>query len=336
MTVIVVENTMGNLTFSGLTFLTLLVGSSAALWSGPGRKLLKCPSSYVKPKCSCQSNGVESSIQCKGITDVQELQEAFNFNWGKTNAFDYFWLENSALPSLPDGVFKEVSFKLFHFMMSNVSNVADNVFQGSENSATEINIYDSNMSDFNFKSLLILPNLKTVFIGKSHVKKVPQNIFSSLPFLETLYLRDNDIAEILPDTFVSLPNLKYLDLAGNKLTEIKNGALNLSPVKDKKKGVSIDLENNQISSIEPQVLAGIATPGYIDVQENKLTSVSEEVFKPLLDTMVKQNAGNTDVWLNLRGNPIDCKNVDWIKQNKGYTEKLLGFRFTCPDVNKPV
>ncbi|CAN7974680.1 unnamed protein product [Ixodes persulcatus] len=146
------------------------------------------------------------------------------------------------------------------------------------------------------------PKLLTLNLGKNKLRTIPAQAFRH-PTLETLVLSENPIVSIGANAFAGLRGLKELLLSGTRLATL--GDYSMRILSDQP-GLTINLADSLISSISRTAFAETA-PQRLDLGGNNLTTLSEDVFGPLLVRMLRSPRQFGEVpLLGLGNNPLSC------------------------------
>nr|WNA22119.1 Toll-like receptor 4 [Altica viridicyanea] len=106
--------------------------------------------------------------------------------------------------------------------------------------------------------------LKTLDLGKNHIKTVTNSSFEGLEMLYGLRLVDNHIVNISRDAFSTLPSLQVLNLASNKIKYVEQSAFSSNPTLK-----AIRLDANELTDISG-VFTNLKTLVWLNVSSNKL------------------------------------------------------------------
>ena len=133
---------------------------------------------------------------------------------------------------------------------------------------------------------LHLPNLESMTLnGGEHISKFPR-----LPKLKYLRFCYQPIASIAKEAFSDLESLEWLDLSGNgknqTLSHLDTDALKLSA----KNLTQLDFRSfNSLTSFAPNFISNISPNLEIDFLDDNIVALEENVFKPILETLLAGN-----------------------------------------------
>lgn len=148
--------------------------------------------------------------------------------------------------------------------------------------------------------------LKTLDLGKNHIKSVTNASFEGLEMLFGLRLVDNHLVNISRDAFSTLPSLQVLNLASNKIKYVEQSAFSSNPTLK-----AIRLDANELTDISG-VFTNLKTLVWLNVSSNKLLwfdfshlPVSLE-WLDMHDNQVPELANYYDVRNNLKIKMLDA------------------------------
>ncbi|CAG9857202.1 unnamed protein product [Phyllotreta striolata] len=159
--------------------------------------------------------------------------------------------------------------------------------------------------------------LKTLDLGKNHIKSVANSSFEGLELLFGLRLVDNHIVNISRDAFSTLPSLQVLNLASNKIKYVEQSAFSSNPTLK-----AVRLDANELTDISG-VFTNLKTLIWLNVSSNNLLwfdfshlPVSLE-WLDMHDNQVPELANYYDVRNNLKIKMLDASYnlITEIKEN---------------------
>lgn len=260
-------------------------------------------SSGVPAQCQC-SNHTRGSVNV--FCDRLNLQELPTLGLDVIPIHTYS-LEGNNLTTIRTGNF--FGLKISHLSLKrNQINALDLLaFWGLEYHLDNLDIGYNQLTAVPADALRLLRNLRTLNLEGNKISVLCNNDFSSLDRLEVLTLSRNPIVSIQNEAFrgtrlsllsldgialrrglqdiptKDLKNLRSLSLVDNALQEIPSGWFRgLSSL------VSLNLDSNNISVIEPSDLDGIHnTLVTLEINKNKLKKVPKRALRTLkvLDTL---------------------------------------------------
>ncbi|CAG0902953.1 unnamed protein product [Darwinula stevensoni] len=182
----------------------------------------------------------------------------------------------------------------------------------------KLQITNSALGDFPWDILPQFSNLTHLFLYGNPLTTLPRLDSASL---KQLILFQDEIATI--ESVSSLPNLEVLHMASNPLSEIPIGFFSVLG--------NLDMFFCQSCSLGPTLATGILTFGFgpettIHLQNNELTELTEEVFRPMVQ-ILSQGSGT----IQLSDNPVDCGcSIAWWVLNPQFHWTVQG---QCADGN---
>lgn len=291
------------LKYSGLILSTLMLGT------------------LIPPSLStCIIHG--TSVKCSGNVTIEQI-EAF-FKNTSTKAMNAFELSSSRAekPIFLTNVFNGVSFYVAH-LSGQLEGVADDAFIDSQKTLTSLIV--DNAEPFTKFNLSALATPQTIEINLTNVT------LATVPPIDCNAKGANDFVYEIHDTQVKVLQTglwKYCssELASfvieNSVNSIEKNAfyLDSKPVTM----FTIAVKSANLTTIAPNFLNTDALKDTdhvvltLDFKGNKMTEVSEEVFKPYFNML------NIKTEIYMAGNPLACDcRFAWIVRNKAYFSKLV-------------
>uniref|UniRef100_V5H2K9 Putative membrane glycoprotein lig-1 n=1 Tax=Ixodes ricinus TaxID=34613 RepID=V5H2K9_IXORI len=284
-----------------------------------------CPDVEAFRPCTCDHEG----INCMRANSTQELIRVFRTPGA--NEHESLWIQKTPIQSFPAGVLGD--FKFRHVQLEINANLT--AFDlGSLNNTKKflvsISLFKNALSSFDFKGISSFPKLLTLNLGKNKLRTIPAQAFSH-PTLETLVLSENPIVSVGSRAFAGLQSLKVLLLSGTRLTTLGDNSMRFL---SDWPGLTIDLADSFISSISGTAFDGSA-PQRLDLSGNNLTTLSRDVFMPLLVRMYHRSwQFGGEPMLALGNNPLSCYGCSFrwlvsLRKRRGFDSIL--FDFACRD-----
>lgn len=277
-----------------------------------------CPPSHLISPCECNGEG----INCMKAKDDAELQKVFA-NIPRPWAFRGVWIQITDMSIVPSYMFKDIQVRDFHLEVNRIGEVLPNAFNGSEQSATIINLFGNRIYKFPYDDLKKFSFLKTFNIARNKINNIPEDAFRGILPLTTIVFAENVIDSIGPNAFEDLPNLQRLDLSHNRLNILGPQSMSMrvhSPV------LTLNLANNSLTSVSPTAFQD-AKPKLIKFAMNRLQYLDGTVFLPLIRRMVSVR-GLIDVSFN----PFVCQGCSyrWMVMSQRSLQHLIR-GFLCKD-----
>ena len=246
---------------------------------------------------------------------------------GKTE-LEQFYIENNEVKDIPANLFKDTAkLDWISFAGNNLTSIEKNDFAGLDNltildlgsnaiKSIEAGAFDSltKLDDFGLGSnkLTDLPSdlmksmgatLKSISLDNNELVKIPDTV-EQLQALQTLAIFNNKITNLDNIDFSKLPNLKVLNLKSNEIKELPSNML-----AQNKNITQVDFFDNKITSVSkdmfPKVDGGIHK---LDLQLNEMVVVDPEVRK-MAKSFNKQYPQKTV--LNFNASADAEKNIKW-------------------------
>ncbi|CAG0889568.1 unnamed protein product [Darwinula stevensoni] len=294
---------------------------------------IPCPDPEDISPCTCsydEENG-QVSADCS-LANVSEIYSAFNdvvweFNtWG-----------NVAITELSGGIFGNVSFQHVFIMYSeNLVTIDPSFLLAMKDTLVTVSFTSGRLEDFPWDVVPQLVVIEQISLDGNAVTTVPELQSSTL---QSLWLRDNRITT-LQEKWI-LPIFSSLALGGNPFSEFSSGFFadfgqfgsfycqecNFGPTLNSGKLEfntrqlwELHLEGNHITTIEAGAISGYTAETKLNLDENSITEVKEEVFRPILEVL-----SSGDGIVSLLDNPIQCVcSMAWLVLNQTLLEHVVG------------
>ncbi|CAL4166241.1 unnamed protein product, partial [Meganyctiphanes norvegica] len=298
-----------------------------------------CPDADTIYPCTCYVDQDTNyiNLNCSSVEGEDELAQVFT-SLPSMN-FDVLIMKyNQHVKVLKNGVFGQVTFKLFSLTWGVIEEIEPGVLDGSQDTALMMEFDTNYISIFPFESIDNFTNLIYLSLGANNITafpilrsqsltdlwlisnpmgNIPADAFEHLPSLSTIQLGYCNITSIEPGHFSNLPKLLDLDLQYNLLSHIPSGAI----ATGSSKSYDIQLSNNKIVEVEPDAIE-VVDEMPLFLENNQLSLLKEEVWRPLLEAKV---------FLALYGNPLECGcDLAWIIYEPELLEQIT-YDTMCAD-----
>ncbi|EEC00273.1 membrane glycoprotein LIG-1, putative [Ixodes scapularis] len=284
-----------------------------------------CPDVAQFRPCTCDHEG----INCMKANSAQELRKAFRATGA--NEHESLWIQKTPIQSFPAGVLGDFKFRHVHVEINaNLTAFDLGSLNNTKKFLVSISLFKNALSSFDFKGISSFPKLLTLNLGKNKLRTIPAQAFSH-PTLEALVLSENPIVSVGAKAFAGLRELRELFLSGTRLTTLGDNSMKILSIQP---GLTINLADSLISSISRTAFTGTA-PQRLDLSGNNLTTLSEDVFRPLLYRMLRSPRKFGEVpMIGLGNNPLSCYGCSFrwlvpLRTSRGYNSMLNGF--ACRD-----
>ncbi|CAG0885150.1 unnamed protein product [Darwinula stevensoni] len=283
-----------------------------------------CPKVDEILPCACfsQENGLgfdETDVDCSKARTSDEISSAFKrASWPATVLREFRLQHNVMVKELPEGVVGNVSFQYIRVKNTAIETVHPSAILPSKNRLIELEIQHSRLREFPFEILSELLSLSTLHLWNNTLTSIPALQSNSL---RVLYLPFNNIVKVEENGW-NTPNLRTFDIAVNPSMKFPSGVLkgmkklellwcprsNLGPSLSagmfqfhSKTLKTVGLGENYVGRLEPGAITGVASDTEVFLDGNKISELSEEVFRPLLEVLSKGKG-----FLSVRGDESGC------------------------------
>jgi len=300
----------------------------------------KCPKTEAIAPCSCSTIGTDDyNINCFGNITNADLTRIFSQPFPQLTASTLtINTDSPKLTELGDILVNGVTFWDVSIKARFLEKVSPNFLANSTSTLEYLECFDAKINEttFPFETLGNYPELAGLD-------------FRNNDFIEHLLPLDNpelwDFAMIGLDGPTHLkyltpgwnkmtPQLTSIDLSGNVIERLEKDTFILTVLEN---WYSIDLSGNRIEYIDPEAFvfpnASNSTKLALHLGGNRLKTLEEEVFRPILDKIDDSRSRITfgTIWTSFPPT-IQCHNcsMKWLfeprKQNTTYLESFTG---TC-------
>lgn len=300
-------------------FLLLLVHLTSAQEDG-------CPDEQRLLPCTCDAVG----INCMRAKSTSDIQAAFRATG--QNEHHGLWIQKTPVRSIINGAFGQFKFaEVYVELNRNLSTFVLDALGESRNTLKTLSLYGNALNTFAFEKLSEYPGLTVFNLAANVLRTIPPRAFRH-ENLETVALVDNPIASIGRNAFYELRNLKRLLLQNTRLRTL--GPYSFAWTRNNPH-LEIQLQGSRISSISETAFNGVA-PKTLNLAMNRLSSLPEDVFVPLMNNMIRNSRANGGFLSQIytRGNPFTCQgcDYDWLVRHKDHAGLRVILRdFHCDD-----
>ena len=126
-------------------------------------------------------------------------------------------------------------------------------------------------------AFLGLDSLQNLMLSYNKLTVLQPGAFQGIEGLSSISLVGNEITDIEARTFSNMTSLGMLELTENKLTEIKNDMW--SP--DLRKLVLLDLDDNEISTVQDGAFISLKKLKYLNLGSNQIREIHGNMWKKL-------------------------------------------------------
>ncbi|CAG0891425.1 unnamed protein product [Darwinula stevensoni] len=220
-------------------------------------------------------------------------------NYGRRRTF--LIESNFAVEDLLEDVFGNMTFDEIRIWDTSLAEMDTSMLLSSKDRLEMLTIGKSPLGEFPFHILPQMTLLSELNLDEISLKSVPA---LESPSLKNLIISNNKIDALKPSW--STPTLESLDISYNPISEIPRGLLkgfrnlvsfeashcSLGPTlpkgsltfrSDVLSNVSVGF--NGIVRLEPGAITGLTSETTVDLRENSITEMTEESFRPMLETL---------------------------------------------------
>ncbi len=191
---------------------------------------------------------------------------------GKTK-LEQFYIENNEVKDIPANLFKDAAkLDWISFAGNNLTSIEKNDFAGLDN-LTILDLGSNAIESIEAGAFDSLTKLDDFGLGSNKLTDLPSDLMKSMgATLESISLDNNELVKI-PDTVEQLQALQILAIFNNKITNLDN--IDFSKLPNLK---VLNLKSNEIKELPSNMLAQNKNITQVDFFDNKITSVSKDMF----------------------------------------------------------
>ena len=191
---------------------------------------------------------------------------------------DLVYVNNSAIPELPENVFRGLKISNLQLNNAKLSQISANAFRGLEDTLQGLNLGDNELTEVPVETLRTLRLLSSLDLTGNRIQYVPNNAFVTIR-LKTLKLSDNNLT-LADGAFSGLEqSLKNLNLKGCHLKERPRALSSLAGL------AFLDLAQNSIRDLGSGSLKGLASLTALNLERNVIQKLEGDVFYGVNDTL---------------------------------------------------
>ncbi|KAK2712039.1 hypothetical protein QYM36_010915 [Artemia franciscana] len=310
----------------------------------PPDKIIDIDGTEITIPCFCSQgeDGFLPIFYCNDIPNTDYITAYFDRPF-PTYLAARITVSNSDTLEIPANVFADKQPIRITWTNNFIKSVDPNAFALTKPELEILEIqYEPELNDFPFTSLNGFPRLRELWLNNNNLSIISDLAEMSVPSLQIINLDFNNMAvefpklRFLPELriisaeaseligvsndlpFEELQKLEEINFRGNKnIGSIQTGSF----VFDQQTSINnIDLSNCGLVSVEPGAFAGLLSNTNVSLKDNLLTSLPEEAFRVMLETMIGGSGK-----LDLSGNDIVCCcDVNWLISNAGLEAALIG------------
>ena len=191
---------------------------------------------------------------------------------GKT-ALESFYIEGNYVKDIPADLFKDATnLDWVTFSGNKLTSIEKDDFAGLKN-LTILDLTSNEISSIEAGAFTDLTQLNDLGLGTNNLSSLPEDLLTPMAnTLETISLYENEFTQI-PETIQKVKSLKGISAFSNKITRVDNIDFSKLP-----KLETLTLYSNEITELPSGMLAKNANIVSVDFFDNRITSVSTDMF----------------------------------------------------------
>ncbi|XP_063589760.1 leucine-rich repeat-containing G-protein coupled receptor 4-like [Penaeus indicus] len=281
--------------------------------------------------CTCYNYSTgRTYVTCDGMLDESVPYRALHVDGYGMSPLASFGMSDGTISTISAGMFSMHSFEQLWFMNNRLEYIEPGTLEPlrydlralylNDNLLTQLmldqvlgfprllefhvpnNLIDdlSAMAEFTEST----PSLNTIDFAGNRLTSVPQFAFRAFPDVLIVVLSNNNISYIHPDAFYNMKSLEYLYLDGNNLNQL--GSPEVGRIVFDHPIFSLRLESNNIESLLPGFVEGLADRSGIALDSNPMRHFPEDVFGDLLRNFSISDNPVSGKGISFYYNWIDC------------------------------
>ncbi|XP_033220661.1 slit homolog 1 protein-like [Belonocnema kinseyi] len=208
-------------------------------------------------------------------------------------------LSKNLIGEIEDRTFEHTKLETLYLLLNRLENM--NFVRTLPSSLKTLNLGTNKFKSIPSGVFRSLSNLEELLLSKNQITTLQADVFSGLNSLKLLELWSNRISYIAPGSFRNLRSLNSLYLSGNSIYFLSNGILenmeelteihlDENKIRKIRKGTfnqlcksltNLNIESNQLDSIEPGSFVNMPKLTYLSLRNNFLTVIKSGTFRGL-------------------------------------------------------
>uniref|UniRef100_A0A7E4UP67 LRRCT domain-containing protein n=1 Tax=Panagrellus redivivus TaxID=6233 RepID=A0A7E4UP67_PANRE len=250
--------------------------------------------------CSCASLGVEGhvALQChnqKWIT-VPNIDKGMQGPHKESTYIAAISFKNGFLMYISQDAFRNTSAQTIDLSRNFVESINVNAFRGLEDNLYQLLLTQNSLQSIPYHSLTYLRQLRYLYLQQNQINEITAQTFAGTQLQNLKYLHmDKNQLSILPKGALTHLPIQVFTASNNRISEVekeslpttlwfldlKHNLLNRIPylaLKELKNLKTLDLESNNITSVETQTEVRFETEITLLLSNNKVQKLQAHAF----------------------------------------------------------
>lgn len=306
-----------------MKLLTLLLYNMVLIFGTDGTRTSCCPPAEMINPCTCSEDGnsLKADLDCSNVEDEHQLAHILQAELPCKDFQSLQIWDNYNVKTLSADTFRDVTFENINLWMGGLETIDDDTFSTMVHTLQMLSLDVQRLESFPFHSikeiqnltvldltfnrissfpeLLVSDTLEVLSLAENPLKKLPENPFNLLPKLNAIDLGVTQLENLPKDLFINSPDIAYVMLRGNNIRNLTKDTFSFSSNKME----WLQLRWNIVEFVEEGTFDGMEgwegylKPAYIDLWDNRITTLDETLWRPLFEKEVN---------LLMEDNALEC------------------------------
>lgn len=306
-----------------MRLLALLLYSMVVIFGADGTRSSCCPPDEMISPCVCSvdSNSMMASLDCSAVEDDNQLIQILQAQLPCKNFKSLQIWDNYNVKRLSADTFRDVTFEAISFFIGGLETIEDDAFSTMAETLQLLSLDSQKLATFPFHMIQELKNftvldltfnklhdfpeslvsdtLEVLTLAENPLKQLPENPFNLLPKLQAIDLGITQLKSLPKDLFINNPDIADVMLRGNNIRNLTKNTFSFSSNKME----WLELRWNIVEFLEEGTFDGMegwegyTKPAYIDLWDNRITTLDENLWRPLFEKEVN---------ILLEANELEC------------------------------